>query len=281
MISLLVPKYHIYIEYAESELSGFRFNLSHEELNRTFAWPFAAGQPFWFMGKLLSPVKVIKAILFWSYETADKLKLPDQESLVTAKDQKYKIESILKGRVRGAYLCTEEFMAPTKKAEATNQSVEVSLGNTRRRIFVVSGTDNSMKQALTAALTKLSLAPVVIHEEPRQGRKILERYADYADVGFAVVLLSPDDCVYPKEDKTTKSKLKPRQDIIFLLGYLLGKLGREKVLVFFKECTNFETPNDFEGINFCAFDDRGSWKLALIRELTNSGYSVDGEKILK
>ncbi len=151
-----LPKYHIYVEYAEPEKSGFRFNLSQEELNRTFATPFTEGKPFWFMGRLLNPLKVTKAVLFWSYETADKLKLPNQESLVAAKDKKYLIESILKGKVKGAYLCTEKFL-PQPKNKSLNQSITSTSGNLRRRIFVVSGTDDEMKQALTGALTKLSL----------------------------------------------------------------------------------------------------------------------------
>ncbi len=118
-------------------------------------------------------------------------------------------------------------------------------------------------------------------EEPSQGRKIVENFSrDYSDVGFAVVLLSPDDFAYAKNEDATKRKLRPRQDVIFELGFLLGN-SADNVLVFFRECANFEIPNDFEGIKVVAFDDRDSWKLALIRELTNSGYSVDGERILK
>ena len=109
-------------------------------------------------------------------------------------------------------------------------------------------------------------------EEPSQGRKIVERFADYADVGFAVVLLSPDDFVYAKEESPTKRKLRPRQDVVFELGFLLGRFGEGKVLVFFRECVNFEGLTDFEGLKVTAFDDRDSWKLALIRELTNCGY---------
>jgi len=40
-------------------------------------------------------------------------------------------------------------------------------------------------------------------------------------------------------------------------------------------------PTDFEGVRFTAFDDRGSWKLSLIRELTACGYSVDANRLLK
>ncbi len=276
-----VPKYHIYIEYAESAQSGIRFNISQEELVRTFSTPFTAGLPFWFMGRLLKPIKVTSAVLFWSYETADKLNLPNQENLVAAKDKKYVIESILKGKVKGAYLCTEKFLTSTEKPLAPAQPVISASASTPRRIIVVSGTDEVMKQALTKALTKLWLAPVVMQEEPSQGRKIVEHFQDYADVGFAVVLLSPDDYTYPKAEAATKRKLSPQQDVIFLLGFLLGKLGKSKVLVFYKESADFAVPLDFEGVKFTAFDDRDSWKLALIRELTNCVYSVDADRILK
>ena len=97
------PKYHIYVEYAEPDKSGLRFNVPQEELVRTFSSPFTMGQPFWFLGKLLNPNKVIKAVIFWSYQTADKLTLPNQENLVAAKDKKYVIENILKGKVKGAF----------------------------------------------------------------------------------------------------------------------------------------------------------------------------------
>jgi predicted nucleotide-binding protein len=99
-----------------------------------------------------------------------------------------------------------------------------------------------MKQAVTGALTKLSFIPLVMCEEPSQGKKIVENFSrDYADVGFAIVLLSADDFAYAKNDAGTKRKLRPRQDVVFELG-LLGTLGKGNVLVFFRECTNFEIP---------------------------------------
>jgi predicted nucleotide-binding protein len=279
---LSLPKYHIYIEYAEPEKSGVRFNVSQEELDRTFATPFAAGQPFWFMGRLLNPIKVNKVVLFWSHATADKLLLPNQENLIAAKDKKYLIESIYKGKVKGAYVCTEKFLHITPKHRSLSQSATSASGNLSRRIIVVSGADSEMKQALTGALTRLSLMPLVMREEPSQGKKIVENYSrDYSDVAFAVVLLSPDDFAYGKNETATKRKLRPRQDVVLELGFLVGKLGKGNVLAFFIESPNFETPTDFEGIKFTPFDDRDSWKLALIRELRDCGYNIDADRILK
>jgi predicted nucleotide-binding protein len=275
-----VTKYHVYLEYTEADKSGIRFNVSQEELVRTFSSPFSMGQPFWFLGKLLNPNKVIKTVIFWSYQTVDKLTLPNQENLIAAKDKKYVLENILKGKVKGVYLCTEKFLSSTEKNMAPIQQT-VSGSDVRRRVFVVCGTDGVMKKAVTNALIKLWLVPVVLCEEPSQGRTIVERFQDYADIGFAVVLLSPDESVFLKDEPVTKRKLRPRQDVVFNLGFLLGKLGRSNVLVFQKECHNFEGPTDFEGMKVTAFDDRDSWKLALIRELTNCGYNVDADRILK
>ncbi len=61
----------------------------------------------------------------------------------------------------------------------------------------------------------------------------------------------------------------------------MGKLGKDRVLVLYRETPNFSFPKDFEGIKFTALDERGSWILALIRELTNCGYSVDAARFLK
>lgn len=278
------PKYHIYIEYSEADKSGVRFNLSKAELIGVFQEPFANGEPFWFIGRLLNPVKVVKVVIFWSYETADKLRLPNNESLVATKDKKYLIDNILKGKVKGVYVCTEEFVALTQKTPmqaSQAQPAASTPSGTPRRIIVVSGVDEIMKQTITLAMKKLGLAAVVMSEEPSQGKKIVERFAGYKDVGFAVVLLSPDIYVYPKGEEATKRERTPKQDVTLMFGFLLGKLGKDRVLAFYRECPNFAFPIEFEGIKFAALDDRGSWKLTLIRELTGCGYTVDAERLLR
>jgi predicted nucleotide-binding protein len=272
---LSLPKYHIYIEYVEQDKSGIRFNIGQEELNRTFAEPFNSGQQFWFMGRLLNPVKVNKVILFWSYEAADKLKLPNGETLVVAKDKKFLIDCVQKGKVKGAYICTEKFLPQTFNAP------NPSAGVVNRRVFVISGSDEEMKKAVTKALTKLWLTPIVLCEEPGHGKKIIEQSAEYADVNFAVVLLSPDEYAYAKTGEHSKRKLRPQQEVIFELGFVLGKLGKDNVMVLFRESDTFDVPTIFASLKVTAFDDRDSWKLALLRELGKSGYIVDGDRILK
>jgi predicted nucleotide-binding protein len=221
--------------------------------------------------------KITIAEIFWSYEAADKLVLPNQEKLVAAKNKTYLIGSVQKSKVKGAYICTGKFLLGAQKT--TQPAASVS-GAMRRRVFVVCGADEGMNQAVKASLERLLLVPVVLCEEPLQGRKIVERFGDYEDMGFAMVLLSPDDFVYGKNEAATKREPKPRQEVVFELGFLLGKLGAANVLCFFREAKGF-VPLDFEGVRLVAFDDRDSWKLALIHELQRTGFDVDGNRILK
>ena len=100
-------------------------------------------------------------------------------------------------------------------------------------------------------------------------------------LGFALVLLSPDLYAYPKGEEATKRERIPKQDVILMFGFLLGKLGKDKVLALYRESPNFAFPIEFEGVKFTAIDEHDSWKLALIRELTNCGYTVDAERLLR
>ena len=110
MVSVPTPKYHIYLEYDDEEKSGMRFNLSVEELDRTFLTPLKANKPFWFIGKLLNPSKVRKVIVFWSYEDGGALVLPNREMVAGNKNRKYVMEKICSGKVKGVTVCTERFL---------------------------------------------------------------------------------------------------------------------------------------------------------------------------
>jgi hypothetical protein len=111
------PKYHVYLEYEDNEKSGTRFNISQEELDRTFLIPYNSVKPFWFLGKLLDPSKVQKIIIFWSYEDGGKLVLPNREMVAGHPNKKFVMEKICAGKVKGVTVCTEKFLPTTAKKE--------------------------------------------------------------------------------------------------------------------------------------------------------------------
>ena len=75
------------------------------------------------------------------------------------------------------------------------------------KIFIVRGHDEAAQAVVSRFLEKLKLEPIILREQPNQGRTIIEKFEDYADVGFAVILLTPDDVGAPAKDQ---DKLVPR-----------------------------------------------------------------------
>ena len=77
-------------------------------------------------------------------------------------------------------------------------------------------------------------------------------------------------------DKNQKARA--RQNVVFEHGYLIGKLGRSNVCALVKG--DVETPNDISGVVYVPLDSNGAWHLSLAKEMRNSGYPVDMNKVL-
>jgi len=151
---------------------------------------------------------------------------------------------------------------------------EAEAGN--RRVFVVHGRDEGSKESVARFLEHLDLDAIVLHEKPSAGRTIIEKFEEYSDVGYAVVILTPDDtCCTGKDEPTTHQ---PRQNVVFELGFFIGKLGRQRVCALFKEGT--EIPSDYQGVVYVPMDGGGAWRLDLAREMKHAGMDVDLNKAL-
>ena len=139
-------------------------------------------------------------------------------------------------------------------------------------VFIVHGHDVEAKETVARYIEKLGIKAIILHEIPNIGRTIIEKFEDHSNVGFAVVLLTPDDLGFSK-DKKNIIKPRARQNVIFELGYFMGKLGRKRVCVLYKE--NVEIPTDYEGILYIKLDNTGEWKQSLIREMKAIGLEIN------
>ena len=145
------------------------------------------------------------------------------------------------------------------------------------KIFVIHGRDEGTKSIVARFLEKLGLEAVVLHEQPNAGRTVIEKFEDFARVGFAVVLLTPDDRGGLQDDGADFEP-RARQNVIFELGYFIGKLGRKRVCALVKG--GVEWPSDYNGVLYVSLDNLGAWKMELLRELKEAGYSVDANDAL-
>lgn len=153
--------------------------------------------------------------------------------------------------------------------------VKEHVGSNRKskRIFMVHGHDEEIKQKAARTLEQFGLQPIILAEQPNSGQTIVEKFEKHSDVDFAVVLMTGDDLGRAKPDTNKMAVPRARQNVVLELGYFVGKLSRSGVCVLLE--AGVEAPSDIHGIVYTPIDSNDSWKYALGKELQATGYEID------
>ncbi len=147
------------------------------------------------------------------------------------------------------------------------------------RVFVVHGHDDATKAELEVLLTELGLEPVVLHRQPDRGQTLIEKFEENSDVGYAFILLTPDDVAYlAKEDSLPESgrvkEKRARQNVIFEFGFFVGRLGRNRVCCLYTGGVTL--PSDVSGLVYKKFSNKvEEVGLSVVRELRAAGYQIN------
>ncbi len=151
----------------------------------------------------------------------------------------------------------------------------VEFGN---RVFLVHGHNEAAIHETARFLERFDLEVIVLREQANSGRTIIEKFMDYSDVAFAVILLTADDRGGKVDDIYEAQKPRARQNVILELGFFLGKLGRKRVCALYQD--GVDIPSDYSGVLFIPLDKNGAWQLAIARELKSAGLEIDMNKAL-
>ena len=170
----------------------------------------------------------------------------------------------------------EEYWEDEKQAQIPSGTKKKDRPGSNK-VFVIHGRDEGTKETVARFLQTLGLEPVILNEQANRGRTIIEKFEDHAHARFAVALLTPDDAGLLQGDK---NNLKPRarQNVIFELGFFIGRLGREGVCALTKG--DVEIPSDYAGVVYIPLDNSDGWKMRLIKELKSAGFEVDANKAI-
>lgn len=145
----------------------------------------------------------------------------------------------------------------------------------KSQVFIVHGHDDLAKVETARFIENLGFQPIILHEQPSSGQTIIEKIESYSNVGFGIVLYTQCD-VGAKNGHEHELKHRARQNVVFEHGYLIANIGRNNVAALVKG--EVETPNDISGVVYISMI--GDWKLELAKELRNSGYAVDMNKVI-
>lgn len=146
------------------------------------------------------------------------------------------------------------------------------------KIFIVHGHDDAAKQEMARTLERLGFEAIILHEQPDEGRTIIQKFEDYADVGFAVILYTECDLGRAKNAPKDSEKYRARQNVVFEHGFFVGKLGRDHVCALVKG--DVEIPGDLSGIIYISMDEGDSWKFSLAKNMKAVGLPVDMNRLI-
>lgn len=183
-----------------------------------------------------------------------------------------------------------------------------------RKIFIVHGHDEVIKNNVELFLKSLELTPIILHKQADLGKTIIEKVEHYSDVGFAIILLTKDDfggalpCGQAHTDDLSLLKYlsnptqiqnlqKKDQNLLldkFLrwineIFSLLKPRARQNVIFEFGYfigllgrhkvaalCEDgIDRPSDIDGLLYTPIDNNGIWKKKLAKEINAAGIMVD------
>ncbi|WP_331458707.1 nucleotide-binding protein [Pseudoalteromonas sp. NZS127_1] len=274
--------YHVIIKPKSDKYYGeYKTDLTKEQLISRFVEPYEQGMPIVINGKTVQPDDLERIKISKSEKTIEsfipQIKAEDRASSVAfIGGPSYTYQAI--GRATDV---TDDFIEGAigyKKALAeTKSSAKKSKDGELCRVFIVHGHDESAQNKAARFVEKLGFEAIILHEKASSGRTIIEKIEHYSDVGFAIVLYTPDD-VGNVRSEADNLNVRARQNVVFEHGYLIGKLGRTNVSALVDG--KLELPNDISGVVYISLDEGAAWQLQLAKEMKQSGYKIDMNKLI-
>ncbi|UFS87295.1 nucleotide-binding protein [Bradyrhizobium daqingense] len=190
-------------------------------------------------------------------------------------------EGIQRGRQRAIAILQGEVDALREHLEFSSHDVSEPVPTPSAQtivisddVFIVHGRDEAAKETVARVIQRAGLKPVILHEQPNNGKTIIEKFEKHGTAaGFAVVIATPDDVGGLAVLPPAEPQLSPRarQNVIGEMFWFAGKLGRDRVCALVKG--DIEMPSDFAGVVYTPMDPHGGWKGRLLQELNAAGYT--------
>ena len=293
-----MPYYHIYAEWEDKVGSRFAMNANFsEEKVKKISDRIERGLPFLLKNLKVSPHGITKLEI---WKTANIAIMSKKWDWIRATGQ----------------IVTNDFVTsiPVHKKRENRKVSDISSEETgkiySKNIFIVHGRDHKPMKELKTMLLEFGLNPIVLHEQPSGSRTIIEKLEKYSDVGYAFIILTPEDIGISLSDTfrgTLKSNYnkaldsatylknnmqwmqeapvdvalaflrllipRARQNVVLEFGFFIGLLGRDRVCCLYKG--DVELPSDMQGIVYVPFKNSVEEKRSMIiKELEAAGYEI-------
>lgn len=269
--------FHVILTTREDKFYGeCKTDLTREQLISRFIEPYDRGLPIMLNGKAIASAQIDRIRIAQSSATIESyfpiLKQEDASSSVAIIGG----PSYTHRAIYNATDVTDEFISGPpgwlKEKTDSSSSPKPAIKGDKNKVFIVHGHDQAAQNMVARFIERMGFEAIILHEQTSSGRTVIEKIEDYSDVGYAVVLYTPDDVGNVKH-KAGDLKLRARQNVVFEHGYLISKLSRKNVAAIVDG--EIELPNDISGVVYIKLDEASAWQLTLAREMRQSGFEID------
>lgn len=272
--------YHVLVEIDDSSKKNkvsYLYeadNQSLDDLKEDILLPYSNEERIYIDGGYIEYNKIRKLKVFTSKDPVDEILRKAQSSLPSNVLVFYGRTDMMNDRRMTDI--TKEILKTLRpnSSNVTNNVLKENNMIDNKKVFLVHGRDGEAKSEVARFIQMIGLEPIILHEQANNGSTLIEKIERNTDVGYGIILYTPCDVGGLSEDKLSP---RARQNVIFEHGYLIGKLGRKKVVALVKP--NVEHPSDISGIVYIPHDNHDGWKVALARELKSAGYNIDMNKL--
>lgn len=291
-----MPYYHVKITKKNGNTKFvFAFDLSKNQLMNEIVTPFLKGQQFMCEKSVVRPTEIdYIGINVTEQSSADILRKTRSKRIM----RKLLLNAIATDRsnrtsprlIDAEYIINagKDVTRELIKGRSPHETKTFELK--KEQVFIVHGKDHNSVKELKAILKEVGLEPIILHEQASGSRTIVEKLEKYSDVGYAFVLLTPDDfggdidCLgsilfspdridFEDVFQMELAEKRARQNVILEFGYFIGVLGRDKVCCLYK--ADIELPSDMQGIVYIQFEQSvNEVKGKIIKELREAGYEI-------
>jgi predicted nucleotide-binding protein len=178
----------------------------------------------------------------------------------------------------GALQASLEILDKDTFGELRKMETAIAPHDLTNKVFIVHGHDEGAKNELEIMLRDMGLEPIILHRQADGGRTIIEKFEAHADVGYAFILMTPDEIAYVvseegKPDEQRVKEFRARPNVIWEFGYFVGRLGRNRTCCLHRG--KMTMPSDLNGLIYKPFDrsvEEIGWSIQ--KELKAAGYRL-------
>lgn len=141
-------------------------------------------------------------------------------------------------------------------------AVALAVRREKPRVFMIHGHSRDWAELAAWIEKEVGLKVIDMQTEGRTGETMPQRFESNASsVMAAIAVVTPDDVGWARKEEPWRCRPRGRQNVWLEVGWFWGRLGRDRVMLLFKNHEGhpeIERPSDLQGLEFAEYEEEAT-----------------------